>query len=155
KAFVVKNASELRLEAVLNAELHDARRGRRAERVRAAARHRRDATERAGVEIRLRIAPVEGVEQVEDLHSELQVLRRRDRDEPRQREIDLPESRPGDAVALVRSKRAWIRLRECCPIQIVVQRLVAVYVVGDLIGALIGLAVERSVASGEYGEPAS
>src|SRR5436190_12490475 len=83
------------LEAVLDAELHDARR----------AGLRRDAAERRRGKVQVRHVPVEVVGQVEDLHAQLQVLRGRDRHEPRDGEIDLPESRAVDAVAAVVAER--------------------------------------------------
>src|SRR5438093_3923896 len=50
-------------EAVFDSKLHDAR----------IARQRRDPPERAGREVRIRQAPVEGVEQVEHLQPQLDV----------------------------------------------------------------------------------
>ena len=81
-ATFIENTSRT-LEIVLDAELHDAR----------GPRLRRDAAERARVEVQHRVAPVEVVEQVERLQAELQPLRAGNGDKLRQRQVDVPEVR--------------------------------------------------------------
>ena len=105
---------------------------------------RRDPPERARPEVRVRQAPVEGVEQVEHLQPQLDVsalpLRIRDATGP-----DPPCGSRGPLMLL-----RWCvpnlpgrRLRKRGRIQIVGQRLGAVDVVRDLVDTLVGHAVER------------
>src|SRR5687768_3310011 len=106
------------LEAVLDAELQDPR----------ISRHRLDAPEVARAQVRDRVSPVDVVQQVERLDAQLDVLRA-EREEPRDREVHLPEAGPADAVAAMRTELTRRRQREGGAVQVVVQRLVSVNVV--------------------------
>src|SRR5688572_3224595 len=116
------------LETVLHRELHDAR----------TAALGRDPAERAGVETRGRIAPVEVVQQVEGLDADFHRLPGADRQQPRDGEVDGPVSRTLDAAGLVVAERARRRERERGRVEITGQRLVAVRVVVDLVDPLAG-----------------
>src|SRR3954470_9916704 len=89
-------------EAVLDSELHDAR----------AARLRLDTAERSGVQVGAGVAPIEVIQQVERLHSQLNRLAGGKGDASRQRQIDVPVAGTMQAVAHVIAKRAGRGLRE-------------------------------------------
>src|SRR5580765_1465976 len=75
-------------EAELHAKLQDARRSL----------YRRDPAERAEVEVRRRVAPVEMVQEVERLQAKLHRAARTEVDVSRQRHIDRPPGRALHAV---------------------------------------------------------
>ena len=82
-------------EVVLDAELNDARAAQRRPGLGG------DATERPRVEdeeVRLRIAPVEVVQQVECLEAKLEPLSRAHREQPRHGEVDVPVMRPDHGI---------------------------------------------------------
>src|SRR5688500_10442903 len=136
------------LESVLHAELQDAR----------VAGLRLNPAEVPRAEVRDRVAPVEVVQQVERLEADLDVLRRREREHPRQREVDLPEARTADAVQLVVAEHTERRLLERGPVQVAGQALViGVDIVRDLIDAQAGRAAEsvERVLTGRHRQPAA
>src|SRR3954471_6095066 len=81
-------ASTQDLEGILHGELHDAR----------VAARRQNFSKGADVVIGCRVSPVEVVEKVEGLDAELEILRRGQRDQPRQRQVDRPEAGTLNAV---------------------------------------------------------
>src|SRR5688572_8313166 len=129
------------LEPVLDPELQDA--GIAAEGLNPA--------EVARTQARRRVAPVEGVEEIERLDARLHLVAGRPGKVSRHGQVRLPGPRALDAVALVVAKRAGRRVREGCAVQVVEQRLVSIDLVGHLIDP-VGQAVEPRHARG-YGEP--
>ena len=101
------------------------------------------------------IAPVEGVEQIERLHSELQAMASQ-----RERALDTARStvqNPGplNAVPLIIAQCAWVRLRERGRVQVARHSLVTVQVIEHLIHPLLLDASERVVPTGRDIEPAA
>src|SRR5687767_5955731 len=113
-------------ETVLDAELHDPH----------ITRVGGDAPEGPGVQVRPGVAPIEMVQEVERLEAKLERLGRRERDCLRQRDIDGPERRSGEAVANVVAEGPRRRLRERRAIQIRRQRF-AVHVVARQVDSLL------------------
>src|SRR5215510_1915471 len=74
-------------------------------------------------EIRRRISPIEMVRQVERLDAELEVPRRSEIDQARERRVDLPECRPFHRAVLEIAERPWRRRAKGRTIEIAVQRL--------------------------------
>src|SRR5688572_315617 len=78
----------------------------------------------ARTQVRRRVAPVEGVEEIERLDANLHLLGARPGKQSRHGEIRLPGSRALDAVAHVIAKGAGRRIREGSAVQVVEQCLV-------------------------------
>src|SRR4029078_1058531 len=114
------------LESVLDPELQDP----------GIATDRLNAAEVARTQRQDRVPPCHGVEEIECLEPALQVSRGREIKESRHGKVRLPRARPPDAVTRMVAKRTGRRIREGCAVQVVVQRLVAIDVVGLLIDAL-------------------
>src|SRR5687767_1401342 len=142
------------LERVLNPELHDAWNPGH---VSGRAGQRLNPAEGAGIQVRTRIPPVDVIEQIERLDSKLKVLYTSERDNLRQRQVDVPVTGSPDAIPLVIAERAERRLRKRRPIEIAGQRLLAVYIVTHLVDPLLleALSVERAIRTGRDVQPAA
>jgi hypothetical protein len=86
------------------------------------------------------------IEHVEHLGSKLNLSGRAHAERPRQSDVDIETARSHHAVVLQIAELAARRIPEWGRIQPAVS-LLYIYVVADLVGTLVGLAVERTIVA--------